>query len=194
MRRIIDGETYDTETAAMVAAADAVDRTELYISREGRYFLHYGPGHFLASSLSPEEREEETAEPSLWEEGRILPLTDDPEHIGAIFVFGDGSNFEWTVYDEAAWRDIFSMVGETPESVREGQERWEATEERGDAEALEEETEATISVPRPLKLRLDAKAQEAGMSVNAYVIQCLEPCLREIQTIPVLTGKRDIQV
>jgi hypothetical protein len=126
MKRIIDGKTYNTDTATLVARSWGNDmREDLYVTRGGAFFVRITePGE--ADRLSPMDRE------------RV------DEWLGA----GEIELLDNTIFAE-------------PE---------EAAEER--------EPEATIyvRVPRSLKGRIEAEAKDDELSVNAWVMRCVERC------------------
>ena len=146
MRRVVDGVTYNTDTATLIASTD-YDKSEnagprgtlaLYQTRGGAFFVH---DHEVLAyrdrrSGEWEERERDLVEPMSREEAQ-----------------------EWVLEQNVELHDT-DAFGEPPEA------------------AAESSPEATIyvRVPLTLKTRVDTQAKAEGLSVNSYVIRCLEKC------------------
>ena len=152
MKKIIEGATYNTDTATEVAEGSwedqnrgiLVERT-LYQNRAGVYFS------VAKVTQSYRDRHDE------WQQRE---------------------SYEWDVAGDAAKaRDLCEREGMT------------ILQDIGDmppeAEGGEPATTLYLRVPPTLKARVEERAKEDGVSVNAFGIRCLESCLRRpISTEP----------
>ncbi len=150
MKRIINGVTYNTDTATMIARADG-EETDLddvrikgitlwlYQTRGGAFFLH------INTEINRRNFEGELR---VVARDEFEPLTASEAR-------------EWIVnsgYQVEILNDVF---GEPPEAV------------------AEEAPGATIylRVPAALKAQLEAAANEDKLSLNALAMRCLETCM-----------------
>jgi predicted HicB family RNase H-like nuclease len=136
MKRIINGKTYNTDTATLVARSwwvdweqgDAEIRSDLYLTRGGAFFLvHTGPSDAdIRTVFEPMER----------------------DAVDTWLTTGEVEVLDTSVFAE-------------PEEA-----------------AAEREPEATlyVRVPRSLKDRIEAGANDDDLSVNAWVMRCVERC------------------
>lgn len=138
MKRIINGVTYNTDTATAVARSWWEDwekdneRVEswLYLTRGGAFFLV----HHQASEDVP-----------------IFEPVAEREDVDKWLTTGEVELFDQSVFQEP------------PEA------------------SAEREPEATlyIRVPRRLKERIEARAEADDLSLNAWVMRCVERCAQE---------------
>jgi predicted HicB family RNase H-like nuclease len=149
MKRIIDGVTYNTDTATVIARAEVVDDEwpkqgerrvlTLYQTRGGAFFVHIDT---TTMRFSPRDQE--------WQ--------DDQRHV-----------FEAMTREQAhAWvmdgqvellNDVF---GEPPE----------AAEEAAPGATI------YLRIPASLKDQIETAANGDKLSVNAWTMRCIEQCLR----------------
>ena len=146
MKRIVNGMTYNTDTALKFAKAEwSKDGTEntgiFYKTRGGAFFMHQ---ETTRQVWNERERGYRTKVEHSFE-----PLS--PETAQAWLNHGEG--------DIEILVDVFECP---PEAT------------------AEEETSATIytRVPMELKKLLDERAAAQGLSGNAFVMRCLENCLK----------------
>jgi hypothetical protein len=154
MKRIIDGVTYNTDTATLIARADEdypyddltneAARTEalrLYQTRGGAFFLH------IHTRTSRRNSEREWRDIELNE---FTPMTADEAQ-------------SWVNGTQCQVELLNDVFGEPPEA------------------AAEEVMGATlyIRVPASLKERIDTAAKGQGLSVNAWLMRCTEGCVRQ---------------
>ena len=144
MRRVIDGKSYDTDTAVKVAVSEPWDdddrnevRATLYRTKGGAFFTVYRT-----------ERED---------------VNEEPEYI---------HSFETMTRDEAhKW--VMGEAG-VPVELREnvfGEEPPEAEAEK--EEEADPITMVSYRIPISLKREIDFAAKAAGESANTWVTKCL---------------------
>jgi hypothetical protein len=114
-----------------------------------------------------------------WEEGKgVLYQTRD----GAFFVDEETTFLEWNERERTEdEKVVHRLVPLSPERAKEWLLEGEVEVFHNPFEkATEAEPEATIyvRVPASLKRRVDETAEEDKMSTNAWVMRCLELCLR----------------
>ena len=135
MKRIIEGKTYNTETATCIATWNE-NCSGLWVTRGGAFFkaiFDHDPKTYVSGSevgdITPVTREEAEQ----WARGEFLPV-------------------------DLLNTDIFA---EPPEAV----------------EDTDPEATIYLRVPLPLKRQIEEEANNAGQSVNAWAMRCLEQCL-----------------
>ena len=148
MKRIIDGVTYNTETATTVARAEVVDpewggnpeerkKMVMYQTRGGAFFIHVHVEWTVRNRRTGEadERERDVFEPMTREAAHAWVMDGEVELLNDVF-------------------------GEPPEAV------------------AEEAPGATlyIRVPAALKDRVEGLARDEGASLNAWAMRCMERC------------------
>jgi predicted HicB family RNase H-like nuclease len=136
MKRIIDGKTYNTDTATLVARSWWNDWERGNVDMQGDLYVTRG-GAFFVVVTEPGNHE-----------ARIAFEPMDREAVDKWLATGEVEVFDETIFQEPA----------------------EA--------AVEREPEATIyvRVPRSLKDRIAAGAKDDELSVNAWVMRCVERC------------------
>ena len=156
-KRIINGQTYNTDTATLIARAEAnfgdnpnLDRpgehaeVKVYQTRGGAFFLH---------TFSQTPRKDANGNERLVEDNMFEPMTrEDVE--------------QWV--ENAGYLDyqielLSPTIGEPPEAV--------ATAEAVPAASL------YIRVPTSLKVRIEEAAEADKLSVNAWAMRCMETCI-----------------
>jgi hypothetical protein len=155
MKRVIDGKTYNTDTAAKVARYEYVDpddyETEatVYVTAGGAFFVV----HEWEVDGKPKVYFEETTRERI-----ATLLAGSKRHVDNIEV-------------------IDEKVLEPPPEA-----------------AAETESSATVyvRVPASLKRRVDESAAEAKLSGNAYMLRCMESCLKDFSDYKSLFSIWDI--
>lgn len=148
MKRIIDGVTYNTETATTVARAEVVDpewggnpeerkKMVMYQTRGGAFFVHVHVEWTVRNRRTEEadERQRDVFEPMTREAAHAWVMDGEVELLNDVF-------------------------GEPPEAI------------------AEETPGATlyIRVPAALKDRVEGLARDEGASLNAWAMRCMERC------------------
>ena len=150
MKRIVDGKTYNTDTATKVAGAriegpdeDFTQQT-LYVTRGGAFFIHEFERNFFF---------DQDADPPRWHQDaeRFHPLSRDEAQ-------------EWFLEGDV---EIFNNIFEEP------------PEASGD-QTPEPEATIYVRVPEPLKRRISEAANEVNLSTNAWAMRCFEQCLGDV--------------
>jgi predicted HicB family RNase H-like nuclease len=136
MKRIIDGKTYNTDTATLVARAWWNDWERGNVEMQGDLYLTRGGAFFLVHTDPSNEDARAVFEPM------------DREHVDRWLATGEVEVFDSTLFQE-------------PEEA-----------------AAEREPEATVylRVPRALKDRIEAEARDDEISLNSWVMRCVERC------------------
>jgi hypothetical protein len=165
MKRIIDGVTYNTDTATVVATAEWTDEAwggnpeeehkgTLYQTRGGAFFLHV---HTEWEVLNRRTEEVEARSRDTFE-----PMT-------------AAAAQKWVMAGEVEL--VNDAFGEPPEAV------------------AEEAPGATVyvRVPTSLKDRMEEAASDDKLSVNAWAMRCWETCLATRAASARLHGEGGIQ-
>ena len=156
-KRIINGQTYNTDTATLIARAEADygdtphhtrpgahTEVKVYQTRGGAFFLH---------TFTQTPRKDAIGNEQLVEDHMFEPMTrEDVE--------------DWV--KSAGYLDyqielLSPTIGDPPEAVAE-------------AEAVPAAS-LYIRVPTSLKVRIQEAAEADKLSVNAWVMRCMEACI-----------------
>jgi len=146
MKRIIQGVTYNTDTATKVATAswegdDGDKFGTLYQTRGGAFFVD------TETTVWTQDEDYGPLEKRVNHE--VEPMTRDEAH-------------QWVLDGEVeVLADIFP---DPPEATTEEEEDWIVT------------TTVYLRIPSILKGRIEAAAREANQSLNVWAIRCLENC------------------
>jgi predicted HicB family RNase H-like nuclease len=160
-KRIINGQTYNTDTATLIARAEANFGDNPNLTRPGEHaemkVYQTRGGAFFLHTFSQTPRKDVNGNWQLVEDNKFEPMTREEVE-------------QWV--ESAGYLDyqielLSPTIGEPPE----------AAGEAVPAASL------YIRVPTSLKVRIEEAAEADKLSVNAWAMRCMETCIARNKTM-----------